>query len=161
MGFEARWLPNQWWARAHPDELEIVAEEADGQDQIEHYRRNCVEDANHITQSYASKVWAQDVKDLLRGYIRHLREIGLYDRVIAYQICAGVCGEWVKGDSDQMNRFGDYSRPMQLHFRNWLRRNYGDDIQRLRAAWSDDGLTFDMADVPLPQAQAHTARFVP
>ncbi|MCS6847612.1 MAG: hypothetical protein RMN52_07860 [Anaerolineae bacterium] len=151
MGFETRGLPGRWWNRAYPGELEIVAEEADSLPEIERYRSNCVEDANHITQSYASKIWQQHVKDLLRAYIRHLRSIGLYDRVIAYQIAAGASGEWVKGDSDQMNRFGDYSQPMLKHFRAWLRRKYGNYVFSLRKAWDDDHVTFDTADVPLPQ----------
>ncbi len=156
MGFETRWLPGHWWNIAHPGELEVVAEETDGRDDIERYRQNCVEDANHISQSYASTVWAHDVKALLRGYIGHLRDIGLYDRVIAYQIAAGACGEWVKGDSDQMNRFGDYSLPMRQHFQAWLRRKYSNYVWLLRTAWDDEALTFDTADVPLPRQQAHT-----
>ncbi len=156
MGFETRWLPGHWWNNAHPHEMEIVAEETDGWGEIERYRQNCAEDANHVTQSYASNIWAQDVKDLLRGYIQHLRDIGLYDRVIAYQIAAGASGEWVKGDSDQMNRFGDYSVPMRQHFRTWLRRKYQNYVFLLRKAWDNEDLTFDTADVPLPREQART-----
>jgi len=156
MGSETRWLPNHWWNKANPGEMEIVAEEGDGWAEIEGYRANLVEDNHHITESYASPVWANDVKELLRGYIKHLREIGLYDRVIAYQIAAGASGEWVKGDSDQMNRFGDYSLPMKRHFQAWLRRKYGSYVWSLRKAWDDDAVTFDTAEVPLPKAQATT-----
>lgn len=156
MGFEVRGLPNQWWTRAHPQELEIVAEEGDERDDIARYRAAHAPDAQHITESYASQVWAADVRALLRGYIGHLREIGLYDRVIAYQIAAGACGEWVKGDSDQMNRFGDYSLPMRRHFQAWLRRKYSNYSPMLRKAWDDDVVTFDTADIPLPREQATT-----
>lgn len=156
MGFETRWLPEHRWNQAYPDELEIVAEEGDTREDIERYRQANIEDAHHVTESYASKVWQRDVKALLRGYIGHLREIGLYDRVIAYQICAGASGEWVKGDSDQMNRFGDYSLPMRRHFQAWLRRKYGNHALVLRKAWDDDAITFDTAEVPLPRKQANT-----
>lgn len=42
-----------------------------------------VSDGNRLQMSYASPVWQAEVKD-------HLR------RLIAYQVCPGVCGEWVK-----------------------------------------------------------------
>jgi hypothetical protein len=90
---------------------------------------------------------------LLRGYIAHLKEIGLYDRVIAYQIAAGACGEWVKGDSDQGKRFGDFSWPMRRCFRAWLRRKYSEDVAALRAAWNDPTVSFDTAEAPSPKAQ--------
>lgn len=156
MGFETRWLPEHRWNQAHPDELEIVAEEGDTRADIERYRQARREDEQHISESYASQVWQRDVKALLRGYISHLREIGLYDRVIAYQICAGASGEWVKGDSDQMNRFGDYSLPMRRHFQAWLRRKYGNHVLVFRKAWDDDAITFDTAETPLPREQART-----
>ncbi|NJM40582.1 MAG: hypothetical protein HC853_07340 [Anaerolineae bacterium] len=102
-------------------------------------------------------MWHEQVKALLRGYIAHLREIGLYDRVIAYQIAAGACGEWVKGDSDQGKRFGDFSAPMRRCFGGWLRRKYGNDVAALRAAWNDSTVSFDFAEAPSPKAPTDNA----
>jgi hypothetical protein len=150
MGFEARYLLDNWWAKAYPDELEIIGYETEDADDIARIRMN--PEGRRATQSYASSEWRRQVKDLLRGYIAHLREIGLYDRVIAYQICCGSAGEWVKGDSDMLGYTGDYSLGMRRHFQNWLREKYNDE-PTLRKAWNDETLTFDSADVPSPKAQ--------
>jgi hypothetical protein len=118
-----------WWNQLHPDECEITH---DGQ------RQN---------QSYASQVWRDDVKDYLRAYVQHLKAIGMYDRVIAYQVQAGVCGEWIKSPS-AMQSFGtDYSAPMLRHFRGWLRKRYGTDAV-LQATWHNAEVTLDTAVVP-------------
>ena len=66
MGFETRWLPNNWWHLRNPDEVEVLS------------------NGERPSASYASLVWQNDVKDFLKAYIQHLRENGLYDRVIGY-----------------------------------------------------------------------------
>jgi len=48
------------------------------------------------TQSLASALWRRQVKDFLRAYIAHLREIGIYDSAVAFQIAAGSAGEWIE-----------------------------------------------------------------
>jgi hypothetical protein len=155
MGFEARWLPDKWWPRAYPDELELIGREGEDAGDIARLRQNPTDD-RRITESYASLVWRQQVKELLRGYIAHLREIGLYDRVVAYQIAAGAAGEWVKGDSDMLAFTGDYSQPMRRHFQAWLREKYQHYVWLLRKAWDDPDVTFDTADVPSPKEQFNT-----
>jgi len=65
---ETRGLPDDWWNKAYPDELELMS------------------DGTAIAQSFASRIWREQANDYLRAYIDHLRSIGLYDRVIAYQV---------------------------------------------------------------------------
>jgi len=120
-----------WWEKARPDECEILS---DG-------RRNGM--------SFASQVWRDEAKAFLRAYVAHFRKIGLYDRVIAYQVGAGHTGEWVKGESSMYAPCGDYSEPMRRYFRDWLRGRYRGDSTELRAAWSHaPSVTFDTAEVP-------------
>lgn len=142
MGFETRGLLNDWWNRLYPDELELLAS------------------GETIAQSFASTVWREEVKALLRAYIAHLRQAGLYERVIAYQLATGTCGEWIKDWSSMQVDCGDYSHPMRRYFRAWLRQRYQNDPARLRAAWGDPLVTFDSAEVPPAEMQMSTTHFL-
>jgi hypothetical protein len=125
-----------WWEKAHPGECELLS---DG-------RRNGM--------SFASRVWRDEAKAFLRAYIAHFRKIGLFDRVIAYQVGAGHTGEWVKGESSMYAPCGDYSEPMRVYFRDWLKARYRGETARLRAAWRHDpAVTFETAAVPSAERQ--------
>lgn len=140
MGFEMRWTPEAWWPRMHPDECQVTS------------------DGRAETQSLASAAWRRDVNGFLKAYIVHLREIGLYDRVIAYQIAAGSAGEWIESWSSMLTVTPDYSEPMRRAFRAWLRRRYADDRAALAAAWGDASASFDAAEVPPARRQMATTR---
>ena len=51
MCFETRWVLDNWWNTAYPDELEVLS------------------DGRRFRQSYASKIWRAQVNDLLRAFI--------------------------------------------------------------------------------------------
>ena len=142
MGFETHYLVNNWWNQAYPDELEVIS------------------DGAKPSASFASSVWQSQVKDLLKAYIDHLRSAGLYERVIAYQIATGTCGEWIKDWSSMDLNYGDYSQPMRRHFRTWLRERYHGDIAALRSAWASPNVTFDTAEVPSAGEQKDTTHFL-
>ena len=125
MSFETRGLQNNWWNQMYPDELEVLS------------------DGTRLSQSFASTVWQNEVKELLRGYIGELRASGMYDRVIAYQIATGTCGEWIKSWSSMGVLCGDYSAPMRRHFRAWLRTRYQGDVSALQKAWTDADIRLD------------------
>ncbi|NOR15432.1 MAG: hypothetical protein GQ544_06995 [Candidatus Aminicenantes bacterium] len=103
-----------WWHDMYPEEVEIAS------------------DGSKYRQSFASQIWREQAKDFLRGFIAHLQKIGLDDRVVAYQVGAGHTGEWVKGKISMYYLTGDYSRPMQEHFREWLKEHYHNDVNSLR-----------------------------
>ncbi len=128
----------EWWRDLYPEECEL---DSSGQ---------------RTTQSFASSVWRAQAKDFLRAYIAHLQALGLDDHVIAYQTGAGHTGEWVKGQTSMWEICGDYSKPMQRHFRAWLRQRYHDDVTALRDSWAEDNVTFESAEVPPADAQRTT-----
>jgi hypothetical protein len=130
----------EWWQKLYPEECEIAA------------------DGRHLTQSFASKVWQQQAKDYLRALISHIHEIGMEERIIAYQTGAGHTGEWVKAASAMQLTCGDFSLPMQVHFREWLLEHYRDE-SALRAAWNDPDITFSTVEVPPAEAQFSTRQF--
>jgi hypothetical protein len=119
----------KWWLDRYPEEREIDS------------------DGNMQQQSFASLIWREQAKDLLRQYVLHLRELGLEDRVFAWQVGAGHTGEWVKGMTSMRWQCGDYSAPMRRRWREWLRQTYG-DVGALQEAWGDKTVTFDNAEVP-------------
>ncbi|MGE5221899.1 MAG: beta-galactosidase [Omnitrophica WOR_2 bacterium] len=130
----------EWWQQLYPEECELLS---DG-------RRMC--------QSFASQLWREQAKDFLRALVDHIEQAGLGERVVAYQCGAGATGEWVKGPGAMGLTCGDYSQPMQDHFRSWLHRQYPDE-KALRTAWIDPEVTFANARVPSPDAQLQTTRY--
>ncbi len=126
---------DDWWAKAHPGELEIL------------------DDGRPNGMSFASRAWRAEAEAFLEAYIAHLKAVGLFDRVIAYQVGAGHTGEWVKGESSMYRPCGDYGRPMREYFHKWLRARYGGDEARLRAAWDEPAASFDSAAVPAAERQ--------
>jgi hypothetical protein len=130
---------DDWWSKLHPDELELHST------------------GRRYTQSFASEVWRDQAKAFLRAYIACLRELGLFERVVAVQVGAGHTGEWVKGETSMYTICGDYSEPMRRAFRTWLRTRYHHDLAALRAAWNDPAASFDSAEVP-PAADQLEAR---
>jgi len=133
-----------WWQKLYPEECEVASIGRPG---------------GSATQSFASTVWRQQANDFLRAYVDALRQEGLYDRVIAYQVGAGNTSEWVKGDLSMDAVCPDYSAPMRRHFRQWLRRKYGGDTQALRQAWADPEVDFGTAEVPPAEDQLNTCDF--
>lgn len=134
--FEMGGAARQWWRDLYPEECELDSA------------------GRRSTQSFASPVWRAQAKAFIRAHLGHLQQVGLIDRVIAYQVGAGHTGEWVKGDTSMGTPCGDYSAPMRDHFRAWLHRTYGDEAA-LRDAWNQTDATFETAGVPGEAAQLH------
>ena len=141
LSFETRWQDPQWWNELHPDDVEVRS------------------DGTRWGASYASRAWSDDVSSFMRGYIDALKAAGLYDRVIAYQICCGTCGEWIKSWLSMDPENGDFSPVMRDHFRAWLRQRYQTDAA-LQAAWAQPGVTLVTAEVPSSLEQDTTTQGV-
>jgi hypothetical protein len=119
-----------WWHDLYPEEREILS------------------DGTPHRQSFASTVWHKQANDFLRAYIAHLKKIGLFNRVVSYQVGAGHTGEWVKGKLSMFFLTGDYSKPMKHHFQEWLRERYNNDVTALKTAWNNPQVSFEVAVVP-------------
>lgn len=126
-----------WWNEQNPDECEV--------DSV----------GTRLNASYASDVWQTSVKAYLDDLVAHLQRSGFYDATVAYQVCPGICGEWVKNTTSMSPLTGDYSAPMRRRFRAWLRAKYGDDAA-LQAAWREASITLDTAEVPTNAELMHS-----
>ena len=138
MCFETRWLKDNWWGNLYPDEVELLS------------------DGRKFGHSYASTFWREQANDLLRDFIAYLKQVGLYDRTVAFQLDAGTSGEWIKDESSMQLVTADYSSPMRCRFRAWLRGRYQNDPVALQDAWADARVTFDTAEVPSFEEQSTT-----
>lgn len=135
-------LENQgWWRKVYPDECEITSE------------------GRQPVPSYASKIWREEAIEFLKAYIAHIRNIGMADLVIAYQVMAGETGEWTRFSSSGAAPCGDFSEPMKQCFHSYLRSKYHDNVSELRSAWNNSGMTFDTAEVPSDKEQLETKHF--
>ena len=139
INFDTRWVPDRWWNDAYTEEVEVLS------------------NGERWGNSFASRIWREQVNHQLRAFMDHLREIGMYERVLAYQIGAGSSGEWIKDMSCMRLPSGDFSPTMRRHFQAWLRERYDDDESALRAEWSDNDVTFETAQVPPHADQSSTA----
>jgi hypothetical protein len=117
-----------WWLNQYPEEREILSDGTLGK------------------QSFASTLWRDQFKTFLGAFVGYLRTSGLSEHVIGYQPGGGNTTEWVK-EFAMADLTGDYSLPMKVHFRNWLKEYYQQDEYLLRKAWRDPYVSFETAEI--------------
>jgi len=122
------------WCKKHPEELTkfssgIVKESA----------------------SVASEIWKKDSSKAFSEFVRYFSS-GIYNKnVIGFNPVYNA-NEWfshhreVRINGEQ--GWPDFSKPMLLRFRSWLRERYGCDVTALRDAWNDNSVTFETAEIP-------------
>lgn len=121
--------PPAWWVKAHPNELSYFE---DGKPASQH--------------SMASKVWEEAYERMLRDLIRHVEGSRYVGHIIGYHPAGGSASEWFWWGSD----IGpiDYGPAARNRFREWLKKQYGGDIDRFQKAWNDSQVTFETAVAP-------------
>ena len=135
---------NSKWLQMHPEQMELMEEKWQSH--------------NYENPSYASDLWLNDACRYIKRFGEELIARGLGDNVLGFLIGGGNSCEWVK--SGPMEDWAsDYSEPMQIGFRNWLKEKYGTD-EALRAAWGKDDISLEDDLVPSPEAQNATELFL-
>lgn len=87
-------------------------------------------------QSFSSLKWLYDAGVALKKLITRLENSKYSDKILAYHICYGACGEsmlWGRAS----NKFGDYGITNQHRFAEWAAEKYG-SIENARIAWGAD-----------------------
>lgn len=127
-------LLNDWFRRAHPGEVHnpAGADEAPGG----------VSAAN-----LTSSVWRAHVQELLRAFVNWLKTTRWADRIIGFMLNAGATEEWLPFDTEETVR-GKYHPVYVREFREWLRKEYAQDVDQLRSAWKRPQVSFDSAKPP-------------
>ncbi len=144
---EMRITPPPWWTQANPGEL---VKFADGQ----------TTGADGVFASPASAKWKRETTAKLREVIDHIEKSWFAGAIAGYMPCNLRGPEWVI--ACKHNCYPDYSDPMRDYFRGYLKEKYGNDIEKLRAAWNNSEVTFDSAAIPeQKQRQLATGYFLP
>lgn len=107
-----------------------------------------------VQPSLASIKWREDSAAAYAELVGWVERSPYADNVIGYNPCM-YANEWITISSrpDPPPNMDDYSRPMLVFFRSYLRRRYDDDEIALRRAWNDPNVTFDTADIPDPETR--------
>lgn len=96
--------------------------------------------------SYASVLWREEYKRMLRELIARLEKGPYADRVFMVRAGYGNCGEWNNFGYHQ-NKFPDYSPQMQAAYRMWLKRRYG-TLDALNRSWKSSFVDWSLIDIP-------------
>lgn len=83
-------------------------------------------------QSFSSEKWLQDAGEALRRLVNHLEHSPWGNRILAYHIAYGACGEsmlWGRQDG----KFGDYGITNKKRFREWGLKKYSSQTALIEA----------------------------
>ena len=122
----------EWWLKEFPDEAVVW-------------------DDGTRTQfvSLASEKFRKDLTGALSDTFKYIASRPWGNRVLALFAASGYDEQWFQPmDYGPKQRFADYSVHMQKEFRNWLRKQYGNDVSALQKAWNDPDVTFETAPIP-------------
>ena len=122
----------EWWLKKYPDEAVVWD---DGT------RTRFV--------SLASERFRRDLSQSLGDTLEYITSKPWSSRILAFYAVSGYDGQWFQPmDYGPKQRYADYSVHMQKEFRDWLRKNYRNDLAALRKAWGNPEVTFENAPIP-------------
>jgi hypothetical protein len=129
-------LPPKAWLEANPDHAEVHYDQSNG-DEVKALA------TAWPSASFASPLWREEASGHLRRLVDYM-ESHHGDRVWAYNIQAGDCGEWAYSWRPVVSGYA----PVQIAaWREWLRGRYADSAA-LRAAWNEPQTDFETAAPP-------------
>ncbi len=138
------WAPN-WWMKLEENQGELV---------IQNYRdREQNTDSGYSTPeksmgvSFSSVKFREEASQALIRLINHVKQQSYYNKLFAFQICAGATYEWMVFQSGTLESSVDYSQASQKGFEIYLRNKYKTQ-DALRKAWNDTTVTFATAKIP-------------
>ena len=107
-------------------------------------------------QSFSSKKWLRDAGETLKRIVNHLESGPYQDRIAAYHVAYGACGETCLWGRSGMKgeHMGDYGVNNRREFFDWGLRKYG-SLETLRDAWAQPALARERALVPAPEQRTH------
>ncbi|MCQ2445578.1 MAG: beta-galactosidase [Clostridia bacterium] len=129
--------PPSWWDKCNPGELSRDAE------------------GTPMHQSYHSKKWLEDTREMFRAFQNWLEKSGWAAYVPGWHIACGNTEEFILPRLHNL-QYTDYSAPAKAAFRAWLIRKYG-TLENLNAAWHTDYHSFDDDLIPAPYQRIFAA----
>ncbi len=138
-----------WFAQAHPTEVHNPPDAA-GNSQ-----------GDISVCNIHSPIWRDHAAQLAHDFAAWLKTTRWAPRIIGFMLNAGATEEWLVFNTAELYR-GEYNEVITRGFRDWLRREYQNDVDALQGAWSgrevhvvlhqtepDPDLSFDNAGCPI------------
>ncbi|MBR2345928.1 MAG: hypothetical protein IKA71_09135 [Lentisphaeria bacterium] len=100
--------------------------------------------------SWASTQWRRDSVAAARAMMSYVNSRPYASRIVGVFFSGGYDGQWFHHLSWRHfpYKVTDYNPEMLAYFRGYLRRIYGDDVKKLQAAWHDQSVNFENAQIP-------------
>lgn len=105
-------------------------------------------------QSFSSKKWIEDASEALKRLIDHIESSPYGDRILAYHIAYGACGESMMWGRQSSSMWGDYGIAHQRHFYNYALRKHG-SREAILEAWGLTSLDGDIVPPPHLREKAY------
>lgn len=105
-------------------------------------------------QSFSSEKWLDDASRALARLVRHIEDSPYGERVLAYHIAYGACGESMMWGRQSSSMWGDYGISHQRHFYEYALKKYGSEEEILKA-WGVSSLEGDVVPPPHLRERPH------
>lgn len=115
-----------WWEEANPDHASLQP------------------DGSTFRTSMYSALWRDESSKVLAQLVQWLEQSPYAKHLVGIHVAGGLTEEWMYHFMDE---FYDESHVRLNGFREWLRRNYADDVERLRQSWNHNDVTFETAQL--------------
>ena len=110
--------------------------------------------------SYWSLEYQQQVKDLVKTYVEHIRSQPYARSIVGFFIGGGEDGQFYYQAVAGQKTIQDGQSPGDLPlFRQWIRKHYNEDLQALQTAWKQPDITFESITPP-PMAEGFSETFL-
>lgn len=106
--------------------------------------------------SIASQQWWKDSGRAMAEFVKYFNQSKFADNIIGFNPIYNA-NEWFSHHRKAGNDFGwpDFSKPMLLGFRAWLKERYSDE-QALRQSWKDPNITFKTVEIPSKETRLNS-----
>ncbi len=135
-----------WWMKLPENRDELVIQSKRDRESNEDKGYTSPNDSMGV--SFASTKFRNESAEILIKLINHVKQQTYYNKIFAFQICAGATYEWMVIESGTLDAAADYSKASEKGFKNYLRKKYITQAN-LRKAWHDETVTFDTAKIPV------------
>lgn len=101
--------------------------------------------------SWASMKWRQLATAEIREAVEYMASRPYAQNIAGIVFTAGHSGEfdqWFGGEKWPGGLPGDWCAESVSRFRDWLRKKYSNNVDKLRKAWGNDKVTFENAAIP-------------
>ena len=115
-----------WWEELHPVSASLQP------------------DGSTFRISMYSTLWREEASKILAQLVQWLEQSPYAKHLIGIHVAGGFTEEWMYHFNDE---FYDESAVRLENFREWLRKRYTDNVERLRRSWNREDVTFENAQL--------------